>query len=80
MNTPVERRKNLSLRELVDKAYLIIEPFFDPANAWNGQSLEHLAYRVVRENLPDISPAEAQVIVSAAARIYRNKHNKHNPR
>ena len=54
MSTPVERRKNLSLRELVDKAYLIIEPFFDPANAWNGQSLEHLAYRVVRENLPDI--------------------------
>ena len=74
MSTFPERRKNLSLRELVDEAYLIIEPFFDPANAWNGQSLEHLAYRVVRENLPDISPAEVQVIVSAAARIYRSKH------
>jgi hypothetical protein len=30
-STP-ERRKNLSLRELVDKAYVIIEPFFDPAS------------------------------------------------
>lgn len=75
MSTPVERRKNLSLRELVDKAYLIIEPFFDPANAWNGQSLEHLAYRVVRENLPDIAPADVQIIVSAATRIYRSKHS-----
>lgn len=74
MSSTPERRRNLSLRELVDKAYVIIEPFFDPANAWNGQSLEHLAYRVVRENLPDIAPADVQVIVSAATRIYRNKH------
>ena len=74
MSTTPERRKNLSLRELVDKAYVIIEPFFDPANAWNGQSLEHLAYRVVRENLPDIAPQDVQVIVSAATRIYLSKH------
>ena len=33
MSTVPERRKNLPLRELVAKAYLIIEPFFDPANA-----------------------------------------------
>ncbi len=38
MSTVPERRKNLPLRELVAKAYLIIEPFFDPANAWNGQT------------------------------------------
>ena len=74
MSTPPERRKNLSLRELVDQAYVLIEPFFDPANAWNGQTLEHLAYRVVREQLPDIPAADAQVIVSAATRIYRGKH------
>jgi len=75
MSTPTpERRKNLSLRELVDQAYVIIEPFFDPANAWNGQSLEHLAYRLVRENLPDLPSQDVQVIVSAATRIYRSKH------
>ncbi len=73
MSSIPERRKNLSLRELVDKAYLIIEPFFDPANAWNGQSLEHLAYHVVREQLPDIAPQDVQVIVSASTRIYRSK-------
>jgi hypothetical protein len=74
MNTPTERRKNLSLRELVDQAYLLIEPFFDPVNAWNGQTLEHLAYRVVREHLPTIPPQDVQVVVSAATRIYRSKH------
>ena len=73
MSSTPERRKTLSLRELVDKSYVIIDPFFDPANAWNGQSLEHLAYRVVREQLPDIAPQDAQVIVSASTRIYRSK-------
>ncbi len=73
MSTPPERRKNHSLRELVDQAYLLVEPFFDPANAWNGQTLEHLAYRVVREHLPAIPPQDVQVIVSAATRIYRSK-------
>lgn len=76
MNPPVERRTNLSLRELVDKAYVLIEPFFDPANAWNGQTLEHLAYRVVREQLPTIPPQDVQIIVSAATRIYRSKHGQ----
>lgn len=76
MNTPVERRKNLSLRELVDQAYILIEPFFDPANAWNGQTLEHLAYRVLREQLPGIPAQDAQIIVSAATRIYRSKHGQ----
>lgn len=71
MSTFTERRKNFTLRELVDKAYVIIEPFFDPANAWNGQTLELLAYRVVREQLPDIPPEHVQIIVAAAARNYR---------
>ena len=57
MNPTPERRKNLALRELVDQAYHLIEPFFDPSNAWNGQQLEHLAYRLVRENLPQLPPA-----------------------
>lgn len=74
MSTPPERRKNLSLRELVDQAYVLIEPFFDPANAWNGQTLEHLAYRVIREQLPAIPPQDVQIVVSVATRIYRSKH------
>ena len=74
MSTFTERRKNFTLRELVDKAYVIIEPFFDPSNAWNGQTLELLAYRVVREQLPDIPPEHVQIIVAAATRNYRATH------
>jgi hypothetical protein len=74
MSITPERRKNLTLRELVDNAYLIVEPFFDPLNAWNGQTLEHLAYRVVRDRLPDIPPEDVQIIVSASTRMYRAKH------
>ena len=74
MNPTPERRKNLVLREAVDQAYRLIEPFFDPANAWNGQQLEHLAYRLIRENLPQLPPADVQAIVTAATRIYRSRH------
>ena len=74
MNPTPERRKNLALRELVDQAYHLIEPFFDPSNAWNGQQLEHLAYRLVRENLSQLPPADVQAIVTAATRIYRSRH------
>lgn len=74
MNPTPERRKNLALRELVDQAYHLIEPFFDPSNAWNGQQLKHLAYRLVRENLPQLPPADVQAIVTAATRIYRSRH------
>lgn len=73
MSSTPERRQNLKLRELVDRACVLIEPFFEPGNAWNGQSLEHLAYRLLREKLPGITPAEAQIIVSAATRIYRGR-------
>ena len=74
MSTTPERRKNLSLRELVDKAYVIIEPFFDPPTPGTASPWSTLAYRVVRENLPDIAPQDVQVIVSVATRIYRSKH------
>ena len=74
MSITPERRKNLALREVVDQAYRLIEPFFDPANAWNGQQLEHLAYRLIRENLPQLPPADVHAIVTAATRIYRSRH------
>ena len=69
-----ERRRNLRLRATFDAAFAMIEPFFDPANAWNGQQLEHLAYRVIRERLPQLPPSDVQAIVTAATRIYRSRH------
>lgn len=66
----LERRQNLPLRMAFDDAFVMIEPFFDPQQGWGGQSLEHLAYRIVRENFPDLSGEEVHALVVAAHRVY----------
>lgn len=65
-----ERRQNLKLRELFDTAYTMIEPFFDPDQGWGGHSLEHLAFRVLRDNFPELSGEEVHTIVVVAHRVY----------
>jgi len=67
---PEERRSNSKLRALFDTAYTMIEPFFDPDQGWGGHSLEHLAFRVLRENFSELSSEEVHTIVVVAHRIY----------
>jgi hypothetical protein len=71
----VERRQNAKLRGMFDTAYAMVEPFFDPDQGWGGHSLEHLAFRVLRENFPDLSSEEVHTIIVVAHRIYI----EHNP-
>jgi hypothetical protein len=75
--TPVaqERRNNTKLRAIFDAAYVMVEPFFDPNAGWGGHSLEHLAFRVLRENFPELSSEEVHTVVVAAHRVYI----EHNP-
>jgi len=77
MNTFPERRKELQLREVFDSAYPLVEPFFDPANSWGGQTLEHLAFRVMRENFPQVSGDQIYVFISAARRVYNERKLQH---
>lgn len=65
-----ERRRNQRLRGIFDTAFVMIEPFFDPAQGWGGHSLEHLAFRVVRENFPELTSEEVHALVVAAHRVY----------
>jgi hypothetical protein len=65
-----ERRVNLRLREIFIEAYDVVEPFFDPANAWAGHGYEHLAFRALHERFPDLSSQEVFVIVAAAKRVF----------
>lgn len=65
-----ERRSNAKLRSLFDTAYSMIEPFFDPDQGWGGHSLEHLAFRVLRENFGSLSSEEVHTIIVAAHRVY----------
>ena len=70
-----ERRSNDKLRALFDTAYAMIEPFFDPDQGWGGHSLEHLAFRVLRDNFPDLTGEEVHTIIVVAHRVYI----EHNP-
>lgn len=65
-----ERRQQQELREVFDSAYPLVEPFFDPASSWGGQTLEHLAYRVMREHYPQVSGDQIYVFIAAAKRVY----------
>jgi hypothetical protein len=65
-----DRRVDLRLRAIFEAALPLIEPFFDPKNSWGGQSLEHFAFRVLRENYPQLSGEEIFIFVTAARRVY----------
>jgi len=69
-----ERRANARLRDIFEECFALLEPFFDPGNTWGGQSLDHLAFRVMRENYPDLSSGEVHVFVTAAKRLYADEH------
>lgn len=69
-----ERRQNLKLRAVFDEVYDHIAPFLDPAQTWGGMSLQHFAFRTIRERHPDLSPAEAHQLVVAAVRVFRARN------
>lgn len=77
-NGEPDRRQNTQLRQVFDSAYVMIEPFFDPNAGWGGHSLEHLAFRVLRENFPQLSSEDVHAIVVAAHRVYIERNPQQN--
>lgn len=69
-----EQRRSHRLRSLFDTAFAMVEPFLDARNGWAGSSLEHLAFRVVRGNFPELTSAEVQVLVAAVQRAYIDRY------
>lgn len=74
-----DRRQSPRLRQVFDEVYESIAPFFDRNNSWGGHSLDHLAFRVVRQNYPDLTQDEVHQLVSAAARVYANGGSRPGP-
>lgn len=58
------------LAQIFGDVFLLVEPFFDPNNTWGGQPLEHLAFRALREQYPDLSGDEAIMLITAVRRVY----------
>lgn len=65
-----ERRKHVRLREIFAEASVLVAPFFAPENRWGNSTLDHLAYRAVRECYPELSYEEVHLLVVAARRVY----------
>ncbi|THF60675.1 hypothetical protein [Pseudothauera rhizosphaerae] len=70
---PGERRSYHYVREIFDQAYELIGPFFARENRWGNATLDHLAYRVLRENYPQLSFEEVYVLVVASKRVYTER-------
>lgn len=65
-----ERRRYHGVREIFAEASTLIAPFFARENRWGNATLDHLAYRVVRENYPELSFEEVHVLVVASKRVH----------
>jgi hypothetical protein len=48
----------------------VLQPFFDPANNWGGQSHEHLGYLALHEQFPCLSAQDVFTLVAAARRVF----------
>jgi hypothetical protein len=69
-HAPDERRTQLQLRALFPAACEALRPFFDPANCWAGQSLEHSALVSLKDKFPGLSAEEYLVVVATAKRLF----------
>ena len=67
-NRLVQPQGRLAL--IFEEVFLLVEPCFEPNNCWGGQALEHLAFRALREQYPDLSGDELVLLLTAVRRVY----------
>ena len=65
-----ERRVCYRLRSVFETVFEMLSPFFDVGKGWGGTSLQHLAFRIVRENFSELTNEEVIELVVAAHRAY----------
>ncbi|NMF91142.1 hypothetical protein [Aromatoleum petrolei] len=68
-----ERRSHPRVREIFIEACELIMPFFARENRWGNSTLDHLAYRVLRDHYPELSFEEVHVLVVAAHRVHATR-------
>ncbi|MEI7612302.1 MAG: hypothetical protein WCK63_05300 [Betaproteobacteria bacterium] len=72
-NERAERRQRYRLRAVFDSAFEMVEIFFDPASGWGGLPLQHVIFRVVRENFPELTSEQVHSMSEALLRAYHDK-------
>lgn len=69
-SSAADRRQFHRVREIFEEACARLAPFFADENRWGNATLDHLAYRVVRDHYPQLSFEEVHVLVVAARRVH----------
>lgn len=65
-----ERRHYHQAREAFEYAYSMLAPFLDPETGWQGRSLYHVSFNVVRDNFPHLGHEEIQALLEAVQRVF----------
>lgn len=73
-----ERRKYDHVRKIFSDASALIAPFFAKENRWGNSTLDHLAYRVIRDRYPELSFLEVHVLVVASRRVFARRASETN--
>ena len=55
---------------LYPPAYEALRPFFDPGTQWGHSCQEHLAYRSLSDQFPQLSAQERLLVVLTARRLF----------
>ena len=66
----VERRANITVREVFEEAYTVALPFIDPDQGVGGKALTRHAFIVLHERFPDISTQNMSILVHAIERTF----------
>ena len=65
-----ERRKHPGVRAIFPAACEALRPFFEQASQWGGHSHEHLAYRTLKGQFPELGPQGSFRVVTTAKRRF----------
>ncbi|MCB1915152.1 MAG: hypothetical protein KDG52_05485 [Rhodocyclaceae bacterium] len=65
-----ERRKDPARRARIEQALIIVRPFFEAESRWGGHSLDHMAYRRLRAEMPELTEVDVHLLVVVASRIF----------
>lgn len=70
-----ERRQQPELRAIFPAACEALRPFFESTNRWEGQTHEHLAYRALKEQFPELTAQQSMIVVATAKRVFSSGRN-----
>ena len=67
------RRMNTYVREIFEEAYILVLPFIDPQQGWDGLAMTRHAYPALHEAYPRLAMQDLAILVPALERVFRER-------